>query len=77
VGEVRAEHGYLLHILRPDGSSSSIKALVILITLAAQKSLLLFPLLVQLSLPLLPSPLSLALSLARSLSCTFRKMNLL
>ena len=44
MGEVKPEHSYLLHILRPDGSNSSIKALVILITLASYKSLLLFPL---------------------------------
>lgn len=32
-GEVKHEHSYLLHILQPDGSNSSIKELVILITL--------------------------------------------
>jgi len=37
VEEVKPEHSYLLLILRPDGSNPSIKALVILITLASYK----------------------------------------
>lgn len=68
-GEVKHEHSYLLHILQPDGSNSSIKELVILITLTFYKKptapslihtvqLPLFCVLLQNEPSLTPSPLS-------------------